>query len=169
MWRRSEGSCAASTMSTCHSFTPPSPHYPYPGQLGQQCNSVRMYPYAYPQRMNMLKHFLYIQYGCGEEVRGVVQPQPCQHIILSPHHPQSPDYPNLLGQLGQQCNSVRMYPYAYPQHMNRLIHFLYIQYGCGEKVRGVVQPQPCQHIITSSHHPQITHICWVNLASSVTV
>ncbi len=39
--------------------------------------------------MNVLKHFLFVQYGCGEEaVSGIVQPQPCQHIIISAHHPQ---------------------------------------------------------------------------------
>ena len=38
--------------------------------------------------MNVLKHFLYTQYGCGEEVSGVVQQQTCQYVIISPHHPQ---------------------------------------------------------------------------------
>ncbi len=185
------------------------------------------HPYASLQHMNMLKYFLYIQYGCGEEVRGVVQPQPCQRIIISPHHPQitqiwvnlassvtvqgcthmpihshmnvlkhflyiqygcgeevrgvvqstmsthhyftppSSDYPN-LGQLGQQCNCLRVLPYAYPQHMNVLKHFLYIQNGCGEEVRGVVQPQPCQQ----NHYlppPSPDYQIWVSLARSVTM
>ena len=110
MWRRIERSCTALTMSTRHCFTPSSPDYPNLGQLdGQQCNSARVHPYAYPQHMNMLKHFLYIQYGCGEEVSGVVQPQPCQHIIISPHHPQ------ITTQICvnfASSNSVRMHPYA---------------------------------------------------------
>ena len=152
-------------MSTCHYFTPPSSdYYLNLGQLGQQCNSVREHPYAYPQHMIMLNHFLYIQYECGEEVRGVVQRQLFQHVIILPHHPQI--NPN-LGQLGQQCNSVRVHPYDYPQHMNMLKHFLYIQqYECGEVRSGIVQPQPCQHVIILPHHPQITQ---VNLANSVTV
>jgi hypothetical protein len=107
----------------------------------EQCEG---YPYAYPQHMNVLKHFLYIQYGCGEEVSGILQPQPCQHVIISP--PPSPDYPN-LGQLGQQCNSARVHPYAYPQHMNVLKHFLCIQYGCGEEVSG-----SCTASTMSTHH-----------------
>jgi len=50
-----------------------------------------------------------------------------------------------------------------------LKHFVYIQYGCGEEVSSILQPEPCQHIIILPHHPQITQI-WVNLlASSVTV
>ena len=28
-------------------------------------NSVRVYPYAHPQHMKVLNHFLYIQYRCG--------------------------------------------------------------------------------------------------------
>ncbi len=28
-------------------------------------NSVRMHPYSHPQHMKVLKHFIYIQYGCG--------------------------------------------------------------------------------------------------------
>ncbi len=28
-------------------------------------NSVRVHPYTHPQHMKVLKHFLYIQYGCG--------------------------------------------------------------------------------------------------------
>jgi hypothetical protein len=71
-----------------HCFTLPSPHYPNLGQLdGQQCNSARVHPYAYPRHMNMLKHFPYIKYGCGVEVSGVVQPQLCHCVIASPHHP----------------------------------------------------------------------------------
>ncbi len=31
------------------------------------CNSVRVYPYAYPQHMKVLKHFLYIKYECGKQ------------------------------------------------------------------------------------------------------
>ena len=136
-------------MSTHHYFIATIPRLP----KYQQHNSVRKHPYASPQHMNMLKHSLYIQYGYGEEMMTILHPQKCQHIITSSHYPQITNYLN-LGQLGQQCNSVRVRPYAYPQHMNVLKHFLYIQYGCGEVVRGVVQPHSCQHIINSSHHPQ---------------
>jgi hypothetical protein len=129
-----------STISMRHCFNLPSPHYPNLGQLdGQQCNSVRVHPYAYPQHMNMLKHFLCIKY-------------------MSTGHcftPSSPHYPN-LGQLdGQQCNSARVHPYAYPQHMNMLKHFPYIQYGCGEEVSGVVQPQPCHCVIVCPTIPRL--------------
>ena len=90
---------------------------------------------------------------------------PTRHYFIIP----SPDYLH-QGQLGSQlCNSVRGYTYDYPQHMIVLKHFVYIQYGCGEEVSSILQPEPCQHIITSSYHPQITQI-WVNLlASNVTL
>jgi hypothetical protein len=104
--------------------------------------------------MNVLKHFfLYIQYGCGGEVSGVVQQQPCQYVII---------------RLPKSRSTWPAVSYAYPQHINMFNHFPYIQYGCGEKVSGAVQQQLCQYVIISSHHPQITQI-WVNLASRVTV
>jgi hypothetical protein len=33
--------------------------------------SIRMHPYAYPQHCKVLKHFVYIQYGCGMQLMGV--------------------------------------------------------------------------------------------------
>jgi hypothetical protein len=30
-----------------------------------RCYSVRVHPCAHPQHMNVLKHFIYLQYGCG--------------------------------------------------------------------------------------------------------
>jgi hypothetical protein len=77
---------------------------------------------------------------------------------LSPHHyfiPLSTDYSN-LGQLGgQQYSNVKVPSYAYSLFMNMFKCFLYIQYGCGEKVGGVEQPKPCQHIIILPHHPHV--------------
>ena len=147
-------------------FTPSSPDYPNLGQLdGQQCNSAKVHPYAYPQHMNMLKHFLYIQYGCGQEVSCIVAPtmSTCHYFT-----PPSPDYPNLGQLVHQHCNSARVHPYAYPHHMKLLKHFVYIQYGYGEGVNGIVQHQPCLHIIISPQHPK-NAIIQVNMASSETV
>ena len=36
-----------------------------------QVNSVRVHPYAHPKHMKVLKHFAYIQYGCGIQSMGV--------------------------------------------------------------------------------------------------
>ncbi len=100
--------------------------------LGQlcQCNSVRVHPYAYPQHMIVLKHFSYIQYGCGKQSVVVYS----LNIVVIPSFHSShagPNYQN-LGQLCQ-CNSVRVHPCAYPQHMMVLKLFLYIQHGCGKQ------------------------------------
>jgi hypothetical protein len=36
------------------------------------CNTaIRMHPYAHPQHVKVLKHFVYIQYGCGMQSMGV--------------------------------------------------------------------------------------------------
>ncbi len=58
----------ASTMSSCHHFIATlTPNYQNLGQLCQ-CNCVRrVHPYAYQQQMMVLKHFSYIQYGCGKQ------------------------------------------------------------------------------------------------------
>ncbi len=37
----------------------------------QRRNSVRVHPFAHPQHIKVLKHFLYIQYGCGMQSTGV--------------------------------------------------------------------------------------------------
>jgi hypothetical protein len=84
--------------------------------------------------MNMLNHFLNIQYGCGVEMSGVLS---INHVKTSLYHPTIPRSP-ILGQLGQQCNRAKVHPNAYPQHMNLLKPLLYIQYGCGEEVSGIL-------------------------------
>ncbi len=36
------------------------------------CNTaIMIHPYAHPQRIKVLKHFVYIQYGCGMQSMGV--------------------------------------------------------------------------------------------------
>ena len=73
-------------MSLFHSHHVPQDHH-NPGHLGRY-HSVRKHPYAYSQHMNVLKHSLYIQYGCGEERSGIEQTQPCQHTIILIRQPQ---------------------------------------------------------------------------------
>jgi hypothetical protein len=42
--------------------------------LGHNC--VRLLPYAYGQHMNVLKHSVYVQYGCGKHFE----------VAVSHHH-----------------------------------------------------------------------------------
>ncbi len=46
-------------------WAPPNPNFPKLCHHRHRYNSVRMHPYAHPQYMMVLKHFIYIQYGCG--------------------------------------------------------------------------------------------------------
>jgi hypothetical protein len=34
--------------------------------------SIRVYPYAHPQHLKVLKEFVYIQYGCGMQLMEAV-------------------------------------------------------------------------------------------------
>ncbi len=119
-------------------------------------NCVRVHPYAHQQHMKVLNHFLYIQYGCGMQPVVVYSlnhdtitsyglhltpifqnlPPTCTGITAStvtPQHIWALPYPNFpkFDLYLHRYNSVRVHPYAHPQHMKVLNHFLYIQYGCG--------------------------------------
>ena len=91
-------------------------------------NSVRVHPYAHPRHIKVLKHCVYIWHGCGMHSKRV----------WSLNH----DITTSLG-LGlssiflestpalHRHNSVRVHPYAYPQHIKVLKHCVYIWHGCG--------------------------------------
>ncbi len=104
---------------------------------------------------------LSIKYGCGEEVSGILLGLNHLNTSLIHSHIAPPDTITQVNLEG--IHSVRkQQPYAY-SHMNVLKHFLDIQYGCGEEVSGILQPQPCQHIIISSHchqNKQISGSTW---------
>ncbi len=99
----------ASTMSSCHHFivATVTPNYQNLGQLCQ-CNCVRVHSYAYPQHMMVLKHRLYIQYGCGKQTVVVYS---LDNVIMQSFHSShaGQNYQN-LGQLCQ-WSSVRVHPY----------------------------------------------------------
>ena len=96
--------------------------------------SIRMHPYAHPQHLKVLKHFLYIQYGCGMQSMGVCSlNNDTSNIIQAWPYPIFPKtHPHL-----HMYYSIRMHPYAHPQHLKVLKHFVYIQYGCGMQSMGV--------------------------------
>jgi len=99
--------------------------------------AIRMHPYAHPQHLKVLKHFdfVYIQYGCGMQSMGV----------CSLNHDTTTSYrinhtPFSLKFTPTPCTritAIRVYPYAYPQYLKVLKHFVYIQYGCGMHSMGV--------------------------------
>ncbi len=83
MWQKSEWySTMASTIATRHYFiAAPSPQITITQvNLAGITMNVRKHPYAYSQHMIVLKHFLCIQYGCREEMSGILHPH---HINTS--------------------------------------------------------------------------------------
>jgi hypothetical protein len=128
------GPLAASTMTPQHHLA-----QPYPTCTGV---TVRLDPQAQPQHMNVLKHFIYLQYGCGMQFG----------TSCSLNHDTTTSFGSTLPHLNR-CYSVRVHPYAQPQHMNVLKHFIYIQYGCGMQTARVCS---LNHDITLSLGPHLT-------------
>jgi hypothetical protein len=86
--------------------------------------SVRVHPYVHPQHLKELKHFVYMTW-LGDAVSGGLEPQPWSYnITLTPNFPKIHPHPN-------GHNSVRVHPYAHPQHLKVLKHCAYICHGWG--------------------------------------
>ena len=69
-----------------------------------------------------------------DTVNGGLQPQPWHHNIIQaqPYSIFPKIHPHLHMYYG-----IRVHPYAHPQHLKVLKHFVYIQYGCGIQSMGV--------------------------------
>ncbi len=68
-------------------------------------------------------NMLYIQYGCGMQ----------SVVVYSLNHDSTtilPQFSKIRPHLHMH-NSVRVHPYAHPQHIKVLNHFIHIQYRCG--------------------------------------
>ena len=106
------GPLAASTMT-------PQRHLaqPYPICTGV---TVRLDPQAQPQHMNVLKHFMYIQYGCGMQTARVCSLNHDITLSLGPHLTAMLQNCNWAPHLDIMCNSLRVHPYAHPPHIKVL-------------------------------------------------
>ncbi len=119
----------ASSVTPQHIWTLPYPNFPKFGpHLSHMYNRVGVYPYAHPQHMKVLNHFVYIQYGC-EMQSGMVYSLNHDTITSFGLH-LDPNFPKFGPHL-HRYNRVRVHSYAHPQHMKVLAHFIHIQYGCG--------------------------------------
>ena len=99
-----------------------------PPQRLHRCNNVRVHPYAHPPHIKVLKHFIYIWYGCGMQSWGFwASTMTLQHHSGSAIPQLSKNHPQHL----HRRNSVRLNPCAHPQHAKMLKHIVYIQYGFG--------------------------------------
>jgi hypothetical protein len=73
-----------------------------------QAYTVRVDPYAHQQHVKVLKNYAYIAYGCGIHSTGCLS---LNHGIASSPGHRSTHTPDL-----HWCNTVRVDPYAHPQH-----------------------------------------------------
>ncbi len=126
---QSEASCGLNhdtTMSFRFGHNPifqnlaPTPHRYY---------SVRVTPYAHSQHIKVLKHIVYIQYGCGMQSEASCSLNHDTPVSFGFAH--TPIFQN-LAQTPYRNYSVRVNPYAHSQHIKvlKLKQFAYIQYGC---------------------------------------
>ncbi len=163
MWTRSEWYSTASTMSTHHYFTSPSPDNPNLSQLLGQNSSVRVHPCAHPQHMNNT----FYEYNMDVDKEWVVF-YSFNHVNTWLFHPtilRLPESGSAWPALSHCKGAPTCLSTAYECAQTLFIN----TYWCGQEPGGILQPQSCQHIIISPHHPQITQI-WVNfLASSTAV
>ncbi len=73
------------------------PNYQNLGQLCQHNSVRRVHPYAYHQQVMLLKHFPFIQYGCGKQsvviysLNNVIMPS--FHATLTPNYQNVPHLP----------------------------------------------------------------------------
>jgi hypothetical protein len=77
--------------------------------------------------MKVIKHFIYVYYGCVMQ-SGVVYSLN-KDTMMSFWLRQIPIFQNLAPPLHHH-NCVRVHPNAIPQHMKVLKHFIYMYYGC---------------------------------------
>ena len=91
-------------------------------------------PICPPQLLKVLKHYAYICHGWRMQSLGVwsLNHELTTSIGLSHAPIFRKIHPHPYGR-----NSVRVHPYAHPQHLKVLQHFFYIQYGCGMQSMGV--------------------------------
>jgi hypothetical protein len=126
---QSEASCSLNhdaTTSFRFAHTPifqnwaPTPHWYY---------SVRVNPYTHSQHIKVLKHIIYIQYGCGMQSEASCSLN--HDTPASFGFAQTPIFQN-LAPTPLRNYSVRVNPYVHSQHIKvlKLKHFVYIQYEC---------------------------------------
>jgi len=92
-------------------------------------HSVRVHPYAHPQHMKVLNHFIHT---FNMDVRCSQGRLTASTKTLQCHlGPALPQVSKILPSPAQVYNSVSVHPYTHPQHMKVFIHAVYFQYGCG--------------------------------------
>ncbi len=83
---------------------------------------VLVHPYDHPQHIKVLKHFVYIWYGCWMWFIGLWSLN--HDLTISLVFIYAPNFAKIHPHL-HRWNSVRVHPYAHPQHIKVLKHFVY--------------------------------------------
>ena len=91
--------------------------------------SVRVHPHVHPQHIKVLKHIVYIWYGCGMQSTGLWSLNHDFKTWLTLRS-NTPNFPKIDTHLQRQI-SVRVHPHVHPQHTRVLNHIVYVWYGCG--------------------------------------
>ncbi len=130
MWYAVSGGLKSQPWHHNNIWAPPYSNFPKFCFHLHRYNSVRVHQYAHPKHMKVLKHCIYIQYGCGMQS---VEAYSLNHVTTMsfglPLIPISKPFASTNHQ--HRYTSVWLHQYAQPQHMKVLKHFIYIQYGCG--------------------------------------
>ncbi len=145
-----------STMTSGHHFYSAVPqNCPNLAQL-QRCNGVRVHWYAYVPHWKMLKHFIYVQYGCEKLSKVVYR---LNHDIMASFpinsHPELPKSDKSL--VVQLCKGPLICLHTSLTDAKTL-------YTCsmwiGEVIKGGLQPQPYHHCIISTQQSPRIDIIW---------
>ena len=99
------------------------------------CNTaIRMHPYAHPQHLKLLKHFVYIQYGCGMQSMGVCS---LNHDLTTSYRLGHTPFSLKFNPTCTMFYVIRVCPYAHPQLLKVLKHYAYICHGWRMQSLGV--------------------------------
>ena len=121
-----------------------------------RCYSVRVHPYAHPQIMKVLKHFIYLQYGCGmqfgtscslnhDTITSFGSTLPHLSKKFTPHHLHS--WYSKIGPIGPTT--------AYECAQTLHIHPIWMWDAVSEGL----QPQPWHHnVIWAPSHPNVAKL-----------
>ncbi len=119
---------AASTMTPQHHSGSPIPQFFQIWTLTPQVLQYKGNTHAHSQHIKVLKHFVYIQYGCGIQSEASYSLK--YDATTSFMFAHTPIFQN-LAPTPHRYYSVRVKPYTHSQHIKVLKHIIFIQYGCG--------------------------------------
>ena len=111
------------------------------------CNVARTHPYAHPQHMKVVKRFVCIWHwygtnlGCVYSLNHLTSPLLVAWKLLRILALTSKSLVSM-----SSCNVARTHPYAHPQHMKVVKHFVYVWHWCESIWVGFTAP------ITALHH-----------------